>query len=147
MTRTRYTASDFFIGYNTAGPVGDLGLLILRLFAGLALALAHGIGKIPPSEGFVGMIGGFGFPMPQVFAWFSGFAEFGGGLLLALGLATRPAALIIVLNMITAIVFAHADDPFSGMELPLMFLFVASMFVFTGAGRYSIDRLINRNRV
>jgi putative oxidoreductase len=146
MRRTRFNASDFFIGYNTAGPIGDLGLLILRVFAGLALAFAHGINKMPPSEGFVGMIGGFGFPAPVVFAWLAGFAELGGGILLALGLVTRPAAFIIVLNMTVAVLFAHADDPFSGKELPLLFLFVAAMYAFTGAGRYSIDRLINRNR-
>jgi putative oxidoreductase len=147
MPRTRLNARRVLIGYNTAGPVGDLGLLVLRVFAGLALALAHGINKVPPSEGFIGMIGGFGFPAPALLAWLSAVAEFGGGLLLALGLATRPAAFMIVINMAVAVLFAHADDPFSGMELPLLFLFVAAMYTFTGAGRYSIDRLLNRPRI
>lgn len=132
------------LGYNTAGPMGDLGLLILRVFAGLALAFAHGVNKVPPAEGFVTRIGGFGFPAPEVFAWLSGFAELAGGILLAIGLATRPVAFIIVINMSVAVLFAHADDPFRGKELALMFLMVAAMYAFVGAGRYSVDRLINR---
>ena len=47
----------------------DIGALLLRAFAGLALAFAHGIGKMPPSEGFVGVVAGLGFPAPGAFAW------------------------------------------------------------------------------
>jgi putative oxidoreductase len=129
-------------GAGGADPVADAGLLILRLFTGLALALAHGIGKIPPAEGFVGMIGGAGLPLPGLFGWFSAFAEFGGGLLLAIGLLTRPASLLIVLNMLGALLIAHTDDPFLGMEKPLLFLFIALMFLLTGPGRFSVDALI-----
>ena len=32
----------------------NFGLVIVRLFAGFSLALAHGIGKLPPSDGFIG---------------------------------------------------------------------------------------------
>jgi putative oxidoreductase len=147
MPRRRSTTRQLLLGYNTAGPIGDLGLLILRVFAGLALALAHGINKVPPSEGFVNRIGGFGFPAPEVFAWMAGFAELGGGILLAIGLATRPAAFIIVINMAVAVSFAHADDPFRVKELALLFLFVAAMYAFVGGGRYSIDRLLNRAKL
>jgi putative oxidoreductase len=133
---------SLLFGTYSAGRVGDVGLLLLRLFAGPALALLHGINKLPPSERFVGTIGGFGFPAPDFFGWMSGFAEFGGGLLLALGLLTRPAAALIVINMLVAVVFAHAGDDLAGRELPLFFLFAALMYFFTGAGRYSIDALI-----
>jgi putative oxidoreductase len=129
-------------GTATAGPAADIGLLLLRIFAGLALAFAHGINKIPPSDRFVLMIDGFGFPAPAFFGWMSGLAEFGGGILLALGLLTRPASALIVLNFAVAVLFAHAGDPFSGRELPLLFFFIALMYVLTGPGRYSIDALI-----
>jgi putative oxidoreductase len=133
---------NIMFGYSTAGALGDVGLLLLRVFAGLALALAHGINKVPPADGFVGMIGGFGFPAPELFAWLSGLTELVGGILLAAGLFTRPVAAFIVVNMLVAVVFAHAGDPFAGRELPLLFAVVALQFAFTGAGRYSADGVI-----
>jgi putative oxidoreductase len=126
--------------------VADFGLMALRVFAGLALALAHGMGKLPPSEGFVGMVGGMGLPMPETFAWLSGIAETVGGVLLAVGLLTRPAALFIVINMTTAVVLAHAGDTFLERERPLLFLAIAFAFLLYGAGRFSLDALIRRPR-
>lgn len=138
------SARDILFGTATDHPVGSFGLLLLRVFAGIALALAHGIGKLPPSEGFVNRVAGFGFPAPELFAWMSGFAEFGGGLLLAAGLLTRPAAALIVINLTVAVIFGHAGDPFARRELALLFGFVALMFVFVGAGRYALDALVRR---
>jgi putative oxidoreductase len=140
------TARAVLFGHSSTGPVGDVGLALLRAFAGIALALQHGINKLPPSQGFVTRIGGFGFPAPELFGWLSGLAEFGGGLLLAAGFMTRPVAAVIVINMTVAVVFGHAGDPFARRELPLLFLFVALMFAFVGAGRYSADAAIRRPR-
>ena len=56
--------------------VSDVGLLGLRLFAGLALAFAHGRGKLPPSERFIAGAGDLGFPVPIVFAWAAALSEF-----------------------------------------------------------------------
>jgi putative oxidoreductase len=134
-----------FGGY-TAGPVGDAGLAMLRIFAGLALALAHGLGKVPPQEGFIGWIASWGFPAPGVFAWLAGIAEFGGGILLAAGLLTRPAALLIVLHFVVVQVWGHAGDPFLERELALLFQFIALQFLVVGAGRYSADWWIGRRR-
>jgi putative oxidoreductase len=133
-----------FGGAGGADALSDTGLLLLRLFGGLALALGHGLGKIPPSEGFIGMVGGLGFPAPEVFAWASGLAEFGGGLLLAMGLLTRPASLIVAFNMAVAAFLQHADDPFGGKEKALLFLAIAVCFLLTGPGRFSLDALLNR---
>lgn len=129
----------------TDSPAGDLGLLVLRVFAGLALALAHGWGKLPPSDRFVSRVGEFGFPVPELFAWLSGIAEL-GGLLLALGLLTRPVSLLIVLNMTVALLFAHEGDPFSQREKAFLFGFVGLLYLLAGAGRYSLDALIHRRR-
>lgn len=136
--------TEFLFGSSTTGPVSDLGLLALRLYTGLALSLAHGLGKLPPAPRFVEGIAGFGFPAPGLFAWFSGFAETFGGLLLAAGLLSRPAAIAIMINMSVALLFAHAGDPFDRRELPLFFFMSALLFLFVGAGRYSLDALIRR---
>lgn len=127
-------------------PAGHAGLAVLRVFAGVALAFAHGMGKIPPAEGFVGMVGGLGLPAPEVMAWLSGIAEFVGGILLALGLLTRPAAFLIVGNMMVAVIFAHAGDAFLDRERALLFLFIALAFLLAGPGRYSADAAIGGRR-
>jgi putative oxidoreductase len=48
---------EWLFGYEVNSRRTDAGLLILRVFSGLALALAHGWGKVPPSPGFVGRVG------------------------------------------------------------------------------------------
>ncbi|MFN2240048.1 MAG: DoxX family protein [Thermoanaerobaculia bacterium] len=139
---------DFLFG-SPAGvnaPLTDAGLLVLRVFAGLALAFGHGLGKLPPSPGFVEGVGEMGFPLPALFAWAAAVSEFAGGLLLAAGLLTRPSSLLILFTMATAALIRHAPDPFSSKEKALLFLFVALLFLLAGAGRYSLDALLARRR-
>ena len=121
-----------------------LGLLLLRLFFGLALVLAHGLKKLPPSERFLAGVVEMGFPAPMLFAWLSTFAEFFCAMLLVIGLATRPAAVFVAINMAVAAFIRQAGDPFNEIELALAYLVVAIAFVFTGAGRYSVDELLRR---
>lgn len=136
-------AQRFFLGGDGgASAAANAGLLILRLMAGLALAFAHGINKIPPSPRFIEGVAGMGFPLPEVFAWAAGVAEFGGGLLLAVGLLTRPASLLILFTMATAFFLRHADDPFSTAEKAFLVGGIAILFLFAGAGRFSLDALI-----
>lgn len=139
--------NNFLFGSATTdSQAADLGLLLLRIIAGLSLAFGHGLGKIPPSEGFVSMVGNLGMPAPGLFAWLSGLAEFGGGILLALGLLTRPASLFIILNMTVALIFAHAGDTFGEREKAILFASIALMYLLVGAGRYSLDALIRGRR-
>lgn len=124
----------------------DVGLLVLRLAAGVMLALGHGLGKFPPSERFVTGVGEMGFWSPTLFAWAAACSELVGGLLVAIGLLTRPAAFFVMMTMATAAFIRHADDPFGAKEKALLFLAVALLFVIAGAGRYSIDRLLARKK-
>jgi putative oxidoreductase len=135
-----------FGGDGGGSALADAGLLVLRLFAGLALAFGHGAGKLPPSERFVASTAEMGFPLPELFAWAAGLSEFAGGLLLALGLLTRPAAFFIACTMATAGFLRHADDPFADKEKALLFLAVAVLFLLAGSGRYGLDRLLHRRR-
>lgn len=120
----------------------EFGLLVLRLVFGLSLALAHGWGKLPPPRPFIGMVENLGFPAPTVFAWLAGIAEFGGGMLIAIGLATRFGAILIILVMAAALLTAHASDPYGQMELAVLFLAAGVTLFFTGPGRISMDRVI-----
>jgi len=119
-----------------------LALTLLRVFIGLCMAFSHGLGKIPPSEMLVGGVQALGFPMPELFAWAAGLAEFAGGILLALGLLTRPAAAFVVFTMAVAAFGAHAADPFGQKEMALLYLFASLFFVIHGAGRWSVDNIL-----
>jgi putative oxidoreductase len=133
-----------FGGESISGVVANTGLAVLRIFTGLTLAFAHGLGKIPPSEGFIAGVVKLGFPMPSVFAWAAGLSELAGGLLLALGLATRPASFFVLTTMLVAGFVRHAADPFAIKEKAFLYAFIALLFVFTGAGKVSIDSLIRK---
>ena len=135
-----------FGGEELGSPLADLGILVLRVVAGLSLALGHGMGKVPPSEGFVGRVGEMGFPLPELFAWLAGSAEFGGALLLAVGLLTRPAAFLVAGSMVVVALIAHAGDPFSDREKAVLFLGMALCCLLVGAGRYSVDALLRRGQ-
>lgn len=134
-----------FGGTPLASTMAEVGELILRLFAGLSLALAHGLGKMPPTEGFISGVGKLGFPAPTFFAWMAGLSEFAGGILLALGLFTRPAAFCIAFTMGTAAFLQHRNDLYQVKELALMYLAIALFFLLKGAGRISADAFLRKN--
>ena len=136
---------DFVIDGRTVGPpAADAGLAVFRVVAFLLLAFLHGMGKVPPQEGFVGMVGRLGFPASELFAWLAAAAEFGGGILLALGLLTRPVALFVLVHFVLVVLVPHAGDPLSDRELPILFGTAALLYLMTGPGRYSLDHLIRR---
>src|SRR5687768_11643219 len=121
---------------------GDLGLLLLRMVAGLSLAIGHGIGKLPPSQRFIERVGNMGFPAPETFAWLAAAAEVGGALLLAVGLLTRPVGAIVAGYLLLIVFIAHAGDPFGSREKAVLFAAISATLALTGAGRYSLDALI-----
>lgn len=123
--------------------VTDAGLLLLRLWVGVVLAAQHGFGKFGSAK-FVAGLAEDGMPAPEVFATLAALAEFVGGICIALGLLTRPAALTVVVTMGVAALVHHAPDPFGKAELAYTYGVVALMLVVTGAGRFSIDELIRR---
>lgn len=136
--------SLLFGGATSDSPAADLGLLVLRVVAGLSLALLHGMGKMPPSDGLITRVGEMGLPLPAMFGWLAGTAEFGAALLIVLGLLTRPAAFLVTGNMVVVVLLAHAGDSIGDREKPLLFLAIAIFLMLAGAGRFSIDALLRR---
>ena len=133
-----------FGGESGLSYTANAGLTLLRIFAGIALALAHGLGKLPPAEGLVTRAGELGFPMPAFFAWAAGLSEFLGGIFLAVGFLTRISSFFIACVMLTAILGVHAADPFQRKELAFMYLFVALAFLIKGASDWSIDNYLRK---
>ena len=116
-------------------------LSLLRIMAAL-LFLQHGLSKF------------FGFPSangPHPTAlfdleWFAALIEFGGGVLLTLGLFTRVVALVASGEMAIGYFLFHAPQNFYPAlnygELAIMFCFVFLYLIFAGAGPLSLDALI-----
>ena len=108
------------------------------------MAFAHGIKKLPPSEGFIEHTGDLGFPIPLVFAWSASLAEFAGALLLAFGLFTRPAAFFVAATMFVAGFINHAGDPYGNAEKAIMYFAIAVVYLVLCSGRYSVDSFFRR---
>jgi len=125
----------------------SLGLLWLRLITGIAIA-THGYQKIfvRGVDGFAQGVGEMGFPAPLFFAWMAVLSEFVGGCCMALGLATRWAALFVCLTMSVALFIRHGSDPFSVKELALLYWAASGALMFAGGGRFSVDEIIGRWR-
>ena len=128
----------------TAVPA-SIGLLALRIGVGAMMAFGHGWGKLTAygemSAEFVDPFGfGASFTLGLVV-----FAEFFCTIALILGFFTRAAVIPLIINMTVAALLIHADDPFSTKEPALMYLTPFIAILFTGPGRYSLDRLLSRN--
>jgi putative oxidoreductase len=83
----------------------------------------------------------YGIPAPEVTTYLVGALELVGGILLVIGLLTRPAALALALNMVGAIATAGRVDggTFHLGVAPAML--VAMLFlVWAGSGRLAVDR-------
>jgi putative oxidoreductase len=127
----------------------DAGLLALRLGVGSAVA-AHGAQKLFGWFGGYGLGGtgqwmdSLGFPGDgKRNALVSGVAEFGGGTLLALGLATGPAGAAVTGNMAVASSTHVPNGLFNtngGYELPATYGLVGTTLALMGPGRYSLDQ-------
>ena len=124
------------------------GLLLLRVFVGAAF-IGHGTQKLFGWWGGYGPQGTGGFLASQGYRWGAplalvvGTAEAGGGLLLALGLATPLACVLIATVMLNAIFVVTLKRAFmAGSELELTYLVVAIALAATGPGRFSLDRAI-----
>ncbi len=127
---------------------------IIRFFTGLML-VPHGAQKLFGWFGGYGLEGTGGYFAqnlglePGVFwAALVGGTEFFGGLLLAIGLLTRPAAVGVAIIMAVAVFAVHLPNGFfwsqGGYEYPLLWGLVALAIAFKGGAEMSLDRAIGR---
>jgi putative oxidoreductase len=94
--------------------------------------------------------GSMGFPLPTLQAYLAASTEALGVLLLTLGLATRLISIPLMVVMIVAITTVHLPHGFSsgdnGFEIPLYYMLMLFVLVTHGAGKYSVDHFLNRDK-
>jgi putative oxidoreductase len=125
---------------------GGLGVILIMHALQKFMSLFGGSGMTV----LAGLLQKFGYPMPVELAYFLATTELVCGILLLLGLFTRPAALVFAIFMAfgmhyTAKTGGHWFVWFKGgSELSIVFFIVSGYFVIHGAGPISLDR--NRDR-
>ncbi|WP_066735372.1 DoxX family protein [Cupriavidus sp. D384] len=121
----------------------DLGKAILRIVLGV-LILLHGISKLMAGPGFVTqVVTQAGLPAALAYGVYIG--EIVAPILLIIGLWSRLAGLIVVVNMLFAFGLVHTKQlgemaPTGGwaLELQAMYLAAALAVALLGAGRFSV---------
>lgn len=120
----------------------DLGPLLLRL-ALAAILLYYGLPKFTQYATFVGLFTKWGLPAPAVSVILNGIVEVGGGVLVLLGLFTRPAAVALGFNFVIAILYVNLPNGFAtakgGFAWPMLVLAAVLTLLFVGPGRFSLD--------
>ncbi len=139
---------DLFIKFkNALGRLTDLPPLFFRLI------LAYGfyepaMRKISNINAIAEWFAGMNYPLPTLNAYMATFTETSGFILLFLGLGTRIIAIPLSVVMVVAITTVHLGNGFeaanNGLEIPLYYLLMLFSLMVTGAGKYSVDALIEK---
>lgn len=132
--------------------VRDISYPMVRICAGLFL-IPHGMqklfgafgGNIDRTAGFFNKIGLVpGLPL----AYLVGCVEFFGGILIVIGLFTRPAAAASAILLFVAVFKVHLAKGYfwtkGGYEYPLIWALVMVAIFFAGAGKWSVDKRIGK---
>ena len=130
-----------------------LVLLVFRLHWGLEF-MHTGWGKFNNHAKVTEFFTGLGIPLPGLNAWFVAGVECVGGLLLFLGLATRPVGVLLTGTMTVAYLSVADDraklfnmfqDPDAFLSAdPFFFLLTAVLVLSFGPGAFSVDYLLKR---
>ncbi|PWN71225.1 DoxX family protein [Chryseobacterium phosphatilyticum] len=131
---------------NSSSILKDIILLAVRVFVGFAM-LSHGFPKLQTllSGGKVEFFDFMGMG-PQISLILTVFAEFVCSILLILGLFTRVSLGFLIFTMAMAAFVVHGADPFEKRELALVYLSVYLLLITCGAGKFSVDHMIEKRK-
>ena len=130
----------------------DLVALVGRLVMSW-IFLSSGFTKLTDVAAFSAGLAKRGVPAPSFMGWLGAIVEFGGGVLILLGLKIRYAAILVILFVIVATLIAHRYWEYPVDQIVaqrtnfwknitiiggLLFMFLA------GAGRYSVDGMMKK---
>jgi putative oxidoreductase len=127
----------------------DLAYLFVRVTVGLMI-FWHGWVKVTVMShaGLVGYFGKLGLEPAGLWAYLVPLNETVGALLIVVGLFTRPAAVIMIIEFIVLILVVHVPRGYgmavNGVEFPLMWILMLVAIALRGGGPFSIDRKIGK---
>lgn len=123
----------------------SIGLLLIRIFIGLRLmyGVFDNLISWDHMQEFAGFLGKNKFPFPTVSAIVSVAIQMIAGFLLLIGWQTKLSAALIFINFLIAIFMVHLPngDSIELMTAALAMLFISACLFFTGAGKYSVDKV------
>ncbi|ANE49506.1 DoxX family protein [Flavisolibacter tropicus] len=120
----------------------DVGIFLFRLFIGFRL-LYGVLDNILVAERmleFESFLHAHHFPSPYLSAWVSIYVQAISGVLIIIGYKIRWAAVLMIIHFTVAIVVVHWGQSVDEMTPALAMLSAAVLFLFLGAGKYSIQK-------
>jgi putative oxidoreductase len=125
--------------------LGTFAETLLRVVAGGFLAI-HGSTKIVNPFGATGMVESLGFYPGEFWAPLLACTEFFGGILIAIGLLTRPASFAGMFVLLVTVYFhwVAKSQGFEGAEKSLLWAAILFFFVIRGANAWSVDAKIGK---
>lgn len=131
---------------NSSSIPKDIIVLAVRVFVGFAM-LSHGYPKLQMllAGGKIEFFDFLGMG-PQITLILTVLAEFVCSILLILGLFTRVSLGFLIFTMIIAGFVVHGADPFEKREMSLIYLSVYLLLMIIGAGKVSVDHMIERRK-
>lgn len=149
----RFPGQRVVFGVRSASLPTDLALLVVR-GALTWIFIYYGAGKLFGAFDGGGIHGtaqyfsqAAGLNPGTLWAVIGGLVEFGGGIAMAFGLATRLAGLALVGDMVIAMItvtWATGLNATPGYQVNLAVAALALVMVLLGSGRFSLDALIDR---
>jgi putative oxidoreductase len=127
----------------------DLAYLVVRVTVGLMI-FWHGWVKVTMMShaGLVGYFAKLGLEPAGLWAYLVPLNETVGALLITVGLLTRPAAVIMIVEFIVLILVVHVPRGYgmavNGVEFPLFWLMALVAVLLRGGGPFSVDRKIGK---
>lgn len=128
----------------------NLTWLLFRLHIGISIAFSAGLPKMTglgAPDWFVKQVAdiGFTFPSPALWATIASWGEFFGGILIAIGLFTRFAALQLAFQFfVISYIWYNEPEPLTGMYFQQLYFFCYLLTMVAGGGRFSLDALISK---
>src|SRR5215204_316187 len=128
----------------TPNGLWETGAVILRVMAGLTI-FKYGLEIFfaDKMNGYTSWLADLKFPSPETMAYLGKVCELAGGLLMALGLFTRLAAIPLIITM-AVIGFVMGEPEFLAADGPIFLMLIFLHFFFTGPGKLSLDYILFR---
>jgi putative oxidoreductase len=122
----------------------NFALLVQRVVTGLLLLIGHGLPKI---SNFNSLAGSFYDPLRighRLSLILVILAELFCSMFIVLGLFTRIAAMVIVINLAVAVFITQHGAPLKSVELGSIFLTSVFTIMILGPGRVSVDGMMGK---